>query len=83
MLTNDVTRHQHDVKTRAKEMTDTLIINDSISLSDMTLDNDDYSSDCRCGGKYYISKKLFDSSNNKDCHIIGCDTCSLHIKIIL
>ncbi len=83
MLTDDVTRRLHDTESRAKQMTEDLIINDTVLISEMSFEhNEGYSSDCRCGGKYYVDIQQFDLS--EDCHcIISCDTCSLHIKIIL
>ena len=83
MLTDDDTRRQHDVEIRAKEMTESLIINDTVHFSDMTLEDGDYSIDCRCGGSYVAhAEQCGISSSNREHVVVPCDTCSLHIKIV-
>ncbi len=81
MLTDDVTRHQHDVHVRAQEMTENLIINDIVCLADMTLEGAMYTLNCRCGGSYAIDIKQV--CNKTEHLVIPCDSCSLHVKIII
>ena len=67
-------------------MAENLLINDEVSFSQMKLDDEcgEYSSDCRCGGVYLINTEElnFSSIDRKEYYVVGCDTCSLHIKII-
>lgn len=83
MLLDDITRHQFDAETRASEITETIIVNDTVLLTDCVLEDDGhYSYHCRCGGSYVIDKQQLTSDANSQQYIVECDTCSLHIQII-
>ena len=80
LLTDSVTRHHHDAQTRAREMSEQLIINSVMALSEMSLIEGEYITDCRCGGVYSIA--TVDVCGTDQEHIVGCTSCSLYIKVI-
>lgn len=76
----------------AREITHDSIINDTINLSEMAHREREhdvrvYWSSCRCGGTYEIEDEDLkgcgqDGRGLEGCDlIVGCSTCSLHIKI--
>lgn len=79
MLLDDITRHQIDEEMRVHEMSESVIINDLVSLSDCTLQGNEYCYQCRCGGTY--TTDMVEQYRKQPC-IVGCDTCSLHIKLL-
>ena len=80
MLSDDITRQHHDTEQRAKKLTEELIINENILITEMEVDDNIYWHECRCGGVYIVRMEQMKKGESE--LIVACDTCSLHIRVI-
>lgn len=80
LLSDHVRRHQLDMELEAERLTSKFIINDTLLLSEMSWSESEgqWWSECRCGGVYSIR----DQQVKLGSIVVGCDTCSLAIKVI-
>ncbi|XP_069479644.1 dnaJ homolog subfamily C member 24 isoform X2 [Ambystoma mexicanum] len=79
ILGNEETKKEYDLQQRESELTHYWPIDAHVHLEDMSWDSVEecYSSVCRCGGKYTLSK-----NETEDVSLVCCNTCSLIIEII-
>ncbi|KYO21956.1 dnaJ homolog subfamily C member 24 isoform X2 [Alligator mississippiensis] len=79
ILGNEETKKEYDLQRREDDLTQEWPLDAQIYLEDMSWNNDEqcYTSLCRCGGKYTISK-----NETKEVSLVCCDTCSLIIEIL-
>ena len=88
MLTDEAKRRSYDSHMTAKEITRDSIINDTIKLSEMVHNDQEeggvYWTTCRCGGTYEIEDDELKGCEEHGCGlIVACNTCSLHIQVIV
>ncbi|GFU29898.1 DPH-type MB domain-containing protein [Nephila pilipes] len=75
ILSDDNLRKKYDAEFRASELHSIHPVQEEISLSDTSYNSklDQYEKDCRCGGKYILSR----TEISEELLLVDCDNCSL------
>ncbi|XP_069888768.1 dnaJ homolog subfamily C member 24 isoform X2 [Dipodomys merriami] len=79
ILGNEETKKEYDLQRHEDELRNMGPVDAKVYLEEMSWNEDDhsFSLNCRCGGKYTISK-----DEAEDVNLISCDTCSLIIELL-
>ncbi|XP_042547390.1 dnaJ homolog subfamily C member 24 isoform X2 [Dipodomys spectabilis] len=79
ILGNEETKKEYDLQRHDDELRNMGPVDAKVYLEEMSWNEDDhsFSLNCRCGGKYTISK-----DEAEDVNLISCDTCSLIIELL-
>jgi curved DNA-binding protein CbpA len=85
LLADKERRRQYDSEKKSRQATTDMIINDTITFSDMHHGNDSYYWwECRCGGLYQMDPPEVDKLiTNTNQIILECTSCSLHILVLI
>ncbi|CAO3623828.1 unnamed protein product [Cunninghamella blakesleeana] len=80
ILRNEEKRKAYDIELQIQNQKETITVNDEIDLDDMDYDEKSASFllKCRCSGIYQITEEELEDGID----IIGCDNCSLKIRVI-
>ena len=71
-------RKQHDATLDANLLQDTVVIYDTVSLTDLDLDAGMHVYACRCGGEYAMEA----SEETATELLLPCSSCSLHLRVM-
>ncbi|XP_048196803.1 dnaJ homolog subfamily C member 24-like [Perognathus longimembris pacificus] len=79
ILGNEETKKEYDLQWHDNELQNMGPVDAQVYLEEMSWNEDDHSFllNCRCGGKYTISK-----DEAEEVSLISCDTCSLIIELL-
>ncbi|XP_053305301.1 dnaJ homolog subfamily C member 24 [Spea bombifrons] len=79
ILGNEETKKEYDVLLRESELTQMWPVDAQIHLEEMSwsIDEENYSFPCRCGGRYILAESDLDQTI-----LVNCDSCSLITEIL-
>ncbi|XP_066220019.1 dnaJ homolog subfamily C member 24 [Saccopteryx leptura] len=79
ILGNEETKREYDLQRHEDDLRKMGPVDAQVYLEDMSWSKDDhsFSLNCRCGGKYSVSK-----DEAEEVTLVSCDTCSLIVELL-